>query len=130
MLLPTINYPLIYPSVFLLLPLLALAHIGDAAESQPAQGPLDGAPLRVEDLGLEHDVYDDAGHRRSWLRYGRGSDALGKCSHPIDPAPGGLNGLRDAGGDRRLLVQQARGDGVPHEAAGAPMNLHKALDFV
>lgn len=27
MLLPTINYPLIYPSVFLLLPLLALAHI-------------------------------------------------------------------------------------------------------
>ena len=35
-------------------------------EAQAAEGPLHGATLGVEDLGLEHDVDDDAGHGRSW----------------------------------------------------------------
>ena len=39
-----------------------------ATPSRPESGerPLDGLTLGVEDLGLEHDVDDDAGHGRSW----------------------------------------------------------------
>ena len=42
--------------------LLALPHVGDAVEAESAERPLHCATLRVEDLGLEHDVDDDAGH--------------------------------------------------------------------
>ena len=34
-------------------------------EAEAAEGPLDGSALGVEDLRLEHDVDDDAGHGRS-----------------------------------------------------------------
>ena len=41
---------------------LALPDGGDAVEAEAGQRLRDGLALRVEDLGLEHDVDDDAGH--------------------------------------------------------------------
>ena len=41
---------------------LALADVGHAVEAEPGQRAEDGLALRVEDLGLGHDVDDDAGH--------------------------------------------------------------------
>ena len=42
---------------------LALAGAGELGEAEPGQGAGDGLALRVEDLGLRHDVDDDASHR-------------------------------------------------------------------
>src|SRR5581483_2256827 len=44
---------------------LALADVSDAVHAEPAQRSDDRLPLRVEDLWLEDDVDDDAGHGNS-----------------------------------------------------------------
>ena len=41
---------------------LALAYVAHAGEAEPRQRPVDRLALRVEDLGLGHDVDDDTGH--------------------------------------------------------------------
>ena len=41
---------------------LALADVADPGEAEPGQRAVHGLALRVEDLGLEHDVDDDTGH--------------------------------------------------------------------
>ena len=41
---------------------LALPDVGEVLEAEPRECPPDGLPLGVEDLGLEHDVDDDASH--------------------------------------------------------------------
>ena len=43
---------------------LALADVEDTVEAQARQGAEHGLALRVEDLGLGHDVDDDSGHER------------------------------------------------------------------
>ena len=45
---------------------LALADVGHAREAEPGQGAEHGLALRVEDLGLGHDVDDDSGHGAPW----------------------------------------------------------------
>jgi hypothetical protein len=35
---------------------LALPHVGDAMDAEPAERADDGLPLRIQDLGLEDDV--------------------------------------------------------------------------
>src|SRR5207244_4112801 len=44
------------------LEVLALPHVPHAVDAQPAERTHDRLALRVEDLGLEHDVDDHAGH--------------------------------------------------------------------
>ena len=44
---------------------LALPHVGELVDPEPGQRPPDRLALGVEDLGLEHDVDDDASHRVS-----------------------------------------------------------------
>jgi hypothetical protein len=41
---------------------LALTDLGDPGEPEPRQGAENGLPLRVENLGLGHDVDDNARH--------------------------------------------------------------------
>ena len=63
---------------------LALPHVGELVEPQPRQGAGDGLPLRVENLGLEHDVDDDVSHARCSSR-GRGArpaGGSGACGQP------------------------------------------------
>jgi hypothetical protein len=50
---------------------LPLPDVGDPLETQPRQGTGDGLALRVEDLGLEHDVDDDASHGRKAIQPGQ-----------------------------------------------------------
>ena len=38
---------------------------GDVTDAEPRQRVCDGLALRIEDLGLEHDVDDDASHGHS-----------------------------------------------------------------
>ena len=47
------------------LEVLALAHVAHAVDAQPAERADDRLALRVEDLRLEHDVDDHAGHGNS-----------------------------------------------------------------
>ena len=48
--------------------MLALAHIGNSIEPQAGQRALHSTPLWVENLRLQHDVDDDAGHGHSSVR--------------------------------------------------------------
>src|SRR5262249_9533677 len=41
----------------------ALANRDDLGEAEPMAGASDRLPLRVVDLGLEHDVHNNLGHR-------------------------------------------------------------------
>ena len=67
---------------------LPLTDRRDTAEAEAPEGTFHGLALRVEDLGLEHDVDDDAGHvssRRSWVGW-----RLQKHTHPTGhPRPSG-----------------------------------------
>jgi hypothetical protein len=67
---------------------LALADLADPLEAQPGAGPGDRLALGVQDLGLEHDVNHDAGHRSST---GKNGYATGP------PFEGRLVGTRPAG---------------------------------
>ena len=51
---------------------LALPDVGDAVVAEACHRLGDGLSLRVEDLGFEHDVDDDASHPGQLLRTGRG----------------------------------------------------------
>ena len=51
---------------------LALADVGDPGEAEAGQRALHRLALRVEDLGLGHDVDDDSGHGRLLVRAGVG----------------------------------------------------------
>jgi hypothetical protein len=57
--------------------LLALTDVSDPRQAQAPEGSLNSSPLGVEDLRLEHDVDDDAGHGLSIASAGR---RLGKGS--------------------------------------------------
>ena len=65
-------------AVHLELEALALADVADPLEAEPGQRTVHGLALRVEDLGLEHDVDDDTGHGDSWFARPEGRSAGGR----------------------------------------------------
>src|SRR5690606_20289614 len=68
---------------------LALTDLGHPGEAKPFAGAQDGLALGVQDLGLEHDIDDDAGH-----------GVLQSCTAPVVTTSLVSRRTRDAGPGR------------------------------
>src|SRR5690606_1198224 len=74
---------------------LALPYVGDAGEAEPGQRPGDRLALRVQDLGLQHDVHDDARHCGPPVAVsGVAARVSGRPGQPC--RPGGTSSPRDS----------------------------------
>ena len=105
---------------------LALTDIGDAVEAEPRQAPGDRLALRVEDLGLEHDVDDDACHPGHSCKVGVRSRGVVRCCAASLPAyvPGSSR-ARHACADHRRGAGGPAGRGPRPARPGLRRRLHR-----